>query len=162
MTNQFLKRPAYKPQPNGVDWNLTQSMKYVDPQGKLIIVPAGFQTDFASIPDLSRIGFFFFVVFCALAQFFNPWIFYALAIFPAWVVWISESFLHEGTWDDQSALHDYLYATRCRGFWMSNWILFKAMAARGGVVTPFWKRCIIFGGVTVGGYLAWVDDSRKR
>jgi hypothetical protein len=35
------------------------------------------------------------------------------------------------------------------------------MNAKGAPKTPLWKRWIIFGGVTLGGYLAWVDDGRK-
>jgi hypothetical protein len=157
--NLFSKRPSYKPLDDGVNWTLTKPLKYYDTEGRLIVVPAGFTTDFASIPDLSSIGLLVLTAAYVLSLWW--WEFWFLVVPAWWVVYIAESFLHEGTWDDQAALHDFLYRTRFRTFWQSNWILFKAMIATGGDQTPFWKRAIIFGGVTVGGWWAWYDDGRK-
>ena len=161
MRNQFISLPTYKPLPDGVNWILTKRLKYIDVDGKIIIVPIGFVTDFASIPDLSRIALIVQLASGLCFEFFNPWFFGAIFLLATTVIFIAEEFLHEGTWDDQSALHDYLFRTRCRGFWKSNWILFKAMKAKGGAVTPNWKRWIIFSGVALGGIFAWIDDGRK-
>ena len=162
MNNSFTKLPKYEGLPGGKLWATHGQMRYIDPWGKPITVPDKFVTDFASIPNLSQIGLVFFIIFGTLAQFFNPWLFLTLTLFPAWVIWIAEDFLHEGTWDAQSCLHDYMYATRCRTFWQSNWILLVSMNATGAEKTPTWKRWVIFAGVTVGGYFAWVDDAKKR
>jgi len=159
--NAFLSRPEYKDLPDGVNWELAgKPMRYVDPWGKEINVPVGFKTDFASIPDLSRIALYVLWFGLMLALNYCPW-FWILFLVASWVIYIAESFLHEGTWDDQSALHDWMYATRCRTFLQSNWILFVSMRAKGGVLTPTWKRVIIFLGVSAGGYKAWIDDARK-
>ena len=164
MTNTFIELPKYDPQPDGVNWVSHGKMKYVDPWGALIIIQTGETSDFASIPNLSLLGLIALLVALAGVQWFPSLIipFYFLAAFAIWVIAIAEQFLHEGTWDDASFLHDHLFRTRCRTFWQSNWILFVAMAAKGGAQTPLWKRCIIFVGVAVGGYFAWLDDARSR
>ena len=160
MTNQFISLPAYKPLDDGVRWISTKRMNYIDPWGGMIIVPIGFVSDFASIPDLSRIAVIIQLIAFALAQWFNPWIFYTLGALASVIIFIAESFLHEGTWDAQAFLHDWMYKSRCRTFWQANWILFVSMKANGAAVTPLWKRILIFGGVALGGYFAWVDDHK--
>ena len=157
--NSFIQPPDYRPLPDGVIWESVKEMIYVDPWGKIITVPKGFHSDFASIPDLSRIALYVQVIAFTVAIWWSPaWIVVALA---TWVIYIAESFLHEGTWDSSSFLHDWMYATRCRTFWQANWILLVSMKAQGGALTPSWKRYIIFFGVAVGGYVAWIDDARK-
>lgn len=157
--NAFVQTASYRPLLDGVRWELKSKTVYNDPWGQVITVPKGFTTDFASIPDLSRIALEILTVCLALSS-LSLW--FLLIVAPAWwVVYISESFLHEGTWDDQSVLHDYIYATRCRTFWQANWILLVSMKAPGAAQTPAWKRYIIFLGVTLGGYVAWIQDARK-
>lgn len=161
MKNQFISLPAYKPLDDGVNWISTKRMKYIDPWGETIIVPVGFKSDFASIPNLSRIALIVQLASCLCCEFFNPWFFGAIFLLATTVIFIAEEFLHEGTWDNQAFLHDWMFRTRCRSFWKANWILFVSMVAVGAAKTPLWKRILIFGGVAVGGYFAWVDDARK-
>jgi len=159
--NQFLSVPDYEPLDDGVNWVSTKPMTYVDQWGDVIEVPAGFKSDFASIPDLSRIGLYVQILFIALGH----WLWtplYSVAVLASVVIYIAESFLHEGTWDVQAFNHDFMFATRCRPFWKANWILFKSMVAKGAAKTPTWKRVLIFGGVTLGGYAAWVSDAKKN
>ena len=161
MKNKFISLPAYKPLDDGVNWISTKRMKYIDPWGKQIIVPVGFVSDFASIPDLSRIAVIVQMASGLCFEFFWPWFFGAIFVLATAVIFIAEEFLHEGTWDSAAFLHDFLFRTRCRTFWKSNIILFHAMVAKGAAKTPLWKRILIFGGVAIGGYLAWIDDGRK-
>ena len=150
MRNQFISLPAYKPLDDGVNWVSTKRMRYVDPWGKLIIVPVGFKSDFASIPDLSRIALMVQLASGLCYEFFWPWFFGSIFVLACVVIFIAEEFLH-----------DWMYRTRCRSFWKANWILFLAMNAKGAAKTPPWKRWLIFGAVTLGGYFAWVDDQRQ-
>ena len=131
-------------------------MKYVDPWGETIVIPTGKTSDFASIPDLSRIGLIVQLLSFLGAQWF--WPFYILVFLASVVIAIAEQFLHEGTWDNQAFLHDWMFKTRCRSFWKANWILFVSMVAKGAPTTPTWKRVLIFGGVAAGGYSAWQKD----
>jgi hypothetical protein len=157
--NQFFSCPRYKPLDDGVRWQLEDKMSYCDPWGKMINVPKEFVTDFASIPDLSRIALYVQLIALICAKWFPvAWFIFTLS---SVVIYIAESFLHEGTWDNQSCLHDFIFATRCRNFFVANWILYVSMKAKGAAITPTWKRVIIFLGVMLGGYAAWINDARK-
>jgi hypothetical protein len=156
MRNEFLERPTYKPLNDGVNWISTTRCKYIDPWGNSIVIPAGVKSDFASIPNLSVVGLVLHWLAFAASQFF--WEFWFLVAFADWIIFVSEKFLHEGTWDDQAFVHDWMFKTRCRSFWKANWILFKSMIAAGSSTTKLWKRVCIFGGVVVGGYAAWIED----
>jgi hypothetical protein len=161
MQNQFISLPDYKPLDDGVNWISTKRMKYIDPWGKQIAVPIGFKSDFASIPDLSRIALMVQLASGFCFEFFWPWFFGSIFVLACVVIFIAEEFLHEGTWDAQAFLHDYMFRTRCRSFWKANWILFLSMNAKGAAKTPLWKRWLIFGGVAIGGYFAWIDDKKN-
>jgi hypothetical protein len=163
VNNQFLSLPAYRPLDDGVNWLSTAKLKYVDPWGGLIIIPVGVRSDFASIPNLSLLGLIALLAALAGVQWFPSLAipFYILAAFAVWVIAIAEQFLHEGTWDNQAFLHDWMFKTRCRTFWQANWILFVSMVAKGAPTTPLWKRLLIFGGVAAGGWFAWRDDARR-
>ena len=166
MTNTFTTSLDCSPLPDGVRWRLNAPLDYVDPQGQTIRAPAGFTTDFATIPNLSFLAGLLLGV-CFLVGDLCPASFnvvFPLGVFAWVIVLIAEQFLHEGTWDCPAALHDYLYATRCRTYWQSNWILFKAMGTRScsSGLTPMWKRVLIYGAVTVGGWWAWHDDARRQ
>ena len=50
----FLDRIEVTPLPNGIDWELLHEVRYATGTGEVIYVPAGFITDFASIPKFFR------------------------------------------------------------------------------------------------------------
>lgn len=158
--NCFTTKLDVSPMDDGVRWKLNKSLVYVDDEGNLITVPAGFITDFASIPPLATIGGWV-IIFAVFLSRICPLTGWGLFGFALWVVMISDGMEHEGSWDAASCLHDWLYATRCRSFLKSNWILYRAMIAKGGGWTILWKRVVIFLGVELGGYVAWMDDKRK-
>lgn len=158
--NEFLTRLETDEIVNGKLWRVKRPLHYFDPWGGRIFVPEGFETDYASIPNLSMIAGLVQMASVLAAQWF--WQFYILA-FAAWVViLIAEELLHDGTWDAIATVHDWIYRTRCRSFWRANWILFVGTKATGAPVTPLWKRVLIYGGVTVGGWWAWYDDDRRK
>jgi len=158
--NSFITELDVSPRPDGVNWVLKHPLRYIDPDGNYITIPAGFVTDFASIPPLSTIaGWVHFVALLGFL-FVSQW-FMLLMAFAWWVIMLADSFEHEGTWDHASALHDWLFATRLRSFTESNWLLFKAMRAHGGGRTALWKRIVIWLGVALGGWVAWQNDARK-
>lgn len=166
--NQFLAQIVTTPFDDGVRFKMVESLPYVDPWGKLIVVPAGFVTDFASIPPLATIAgwvqvgsVLLFLLFSRLGLTGSACAAFTVLV-AAWVVvMLANGLEHEGTWDAAAVVHDFLYATRARTFTQSNWILLKAMTAKGGGHTVLWKRWVIYGGVAVGGWLAWQDDARK-
>ena len=165
MTNTFTSRLDVDEIQWGKLWRLTDLLDYVDLRGQTIRVPAGFKTNFASIPNLSMIAGLV-VGLCFLIGELFPFAFnvvFPIGVFAWVVVLIAEQFLHDGNWDAAAALHDFIYQTRCRTFWQANWILFKAMGSRSCPTgfTPMWKRVLIFGGVSVGGWWAWHDDARR-
>ena len=166
--NEFLTELDVTPLPDGVRWRLDSHLKYLDLNGRLIVVPAGFTTDFASIPTLATIGGAVELL-GALAFFGADWLGWTWLMLPAgvlvafsWlVVMLANGLEHEGTYDEASCLHDYLYATRIRTFQQANWILFKAMVARGGGHTVLWKRVVIWLAVALFGWFAWDSDARQ-
>ena len=168
MTNEFITSLKVTPLPDGVRWRLDSPLKYLDDSGALITVPTGFVTDFASIPPLATIGGIVELLgalafFIAFGQSWD-WILApaGIVVALAWfVVMIADGMEHEGTYDEAAALHDWLYATRCRSFQRSNWILFRAMIAKGAGHTVIWKRVIIWLAVAVFGFIAWDSDARK-
>lgn len=158
--NQFLTPLRVTPLADGVRWVLDADLVYVDPDGQLITVPAGFTTDFASIPPLATAGGWGVMAAVWLARWF-PLAGWPLFCAAWWVILQADGFEHEGTWDAASCLHDWLYASRGRGFFAANRLLYVAMAARGGGRTAAWKRWVIWQAVNLGGWVAWRDDARK-
>ena len=51
---RFLDRMDVTPLPNGKDWQLLHELRYATGTGEVIYIPAGFITDFASIPKFFR------------------------------------------------------------------------------------------------------------
>lgn len=52
--SRFLDDIIVKPLPNGRDWQVQHEIRYVTKLGRVIYIPAGFITDFASIPKFFR------------------------------------------------------------------------------------------------------------
>ena len=50
--NGFNCNPPLTPLPNGVEWKLHEPLRYEAKNGTVIFVPAGFVTDFASVPQI--------------------------------------------------------------------------------------------------------------
>lgn len=50
----FLDRIIVRPLPNGKDWELQEKLRYSANDGRLISIPKGFISDFASIPKFFR------------------------------------------------------------------------------------------------------------
>lgn len=51
---KFLDKIVVEPLPNGKDWQLQHEVRYITKDGRVIYIPAGFITDFASIPWVFR------------------------------------------------------------------------------------------------------------
>lgn len=54
MTNRFLDKVIVSPLLNGKDWELQYEVRVTIKDGQVIYIPAGFITDFASIPWFFR------------------------------------------------------------------------------------------------------------
>ena len=138
---------------------LTSPLKYIDPDGRLITVPVGFQTDFASIPPLARFAAIVLVLAQLLALGYSPW-FYALEAFAIFVILIAEWLENEST-DKIATVHDYIYKTHCRSRSKADWILYNGMEARNAPRSGIIKSLFFWVNVRLFGWKPWRDDAEK-
>ncbi len=157
--NQFLELGAFRPIPNSRNFEVTERIVYVDPDGNVIVMEVGDVTDFASVPPLAR----FAVLVALVAQFLSRWHWewYILEAFAAWVCYIAEWLENSGT-DQIAAIHDKIFQTRCRSFQKANWILFQGMVAKGATKNSMLKRLLFYINVQLFGIFPWINDARKR
>jgi hypothetical protein len=87
VSNRFLSRLHVEPLPGGRA-RLTAPLHYVTTDGELIVVPRGFETDYASVPALARFGVIT-AVSGQLCAIWHPWA-YLLEAFALWVCFVSE------------------------------------------------------------------------
>jgi hypothetical protein len=153
MQNHFLSKLSCSPLADGVRWRLERDLHYIAPDGRVVIVPRGFVTDFASIPPLATIGGAVMLLGWLLSL-LNP--VFLLIVIAAWfVVMLASQMESCGTYDAAAVVHDYLYTTQTMFRWQADWVLFKAMIAPGAGRTVFWKRAVIYFFVRLGGWVAW-------
>ena len=50
----FIDEVIVKPLPDGICWELQHEVRYALPDGRVVYIPAGFNTDFASVPWFFR------------------------------------------------------------------------------------------------------------
>ena len=158
MRNIFLTTLETRDCGNGLRI-LTEPLKYVDPDGKLIIVPKGFTTDFASIPPLARFAAIVLMIAQSLALLISPW-FYSLEAFAIFVILIAE-WLENCSTDAIATVHDYIYKTRCRPRWKGDWILYTGMAARNAPKSGIIKSLFFLVNVRAFGWKPWRDDVKQ-
>lgn len=163
VTNRFIgNAPEFVPLDDGVRSRVAHPFTYVDPWGKCIDVPQGFTTDFASVPPLAR----FAAILLALAWYVS-YMFPSLscAMFAvgvgAWVIILLAEWLENRSTDAIAAVHDWIYATRCRPRWRADWILFMGMNAQGAPHNGYEKRFLFWFNVRLAGWKPWADDARR-
>ena len=145
-------------------WKLSDVLKFRDSHGDVHVVPAGFVTDFASIPSLARIGAVIMLLgllLCFLSLILGGSIF-ALGFA---IAWLDPLLNGDDNLDGPATVHDDGY-NRCRlgnSAWVMkfywDWVLFDAMRAVG---EPLWKCGLIWFNVSAFGWLAWYSDGRKH
>ena len=157
MEPKFLTEIHVTPLPDGINWRLSHELRYQDSDGQIYEVPAGFVTDFASIPPLARIAGWVLLVSIPAAHFF-PWC-YTVVAFALWVVMIADEFNSDDQLDAPATLHDYGYRV-WRGKKL-HWdgVLYRAMKATR---RPVWKRLVIYYNVAIFGWLAWKGQEIKE
>jgi Protein of unknown function (DUF1353) len=128
------------PDQETVFWRLDKPFWYRSRFG-IIEVPAGFKTDFASIPPVCSIG-----LLVLLAGYSIPSLFWLGVLLIA----ISPKLLHTGSYSRAAVIHDYIYKTRmfCRK--NCDGILYEAMGDCG---TAMWKRLLIWANVRMFGWM---------
>jgi hypothetical protein len=160
---KFLTNLAVTPLPDGKNWRLVYDLKFEDANGFIHCVPAGFVTDFASIPSLSRMGGVLMLVAVALLPFcgWPAWLLLALGF---GIAWLADDLNGDDQLDAPAVLHDNGYRRARLGntswllkfYW--DWILFAAMRASG---EPLWKCWLIWFNVAAFGWFAWYQDGRQ-
>lgn len=145
MTEPFPKPLCVTPNADGSKWRLDEPFQYAWRHYRYIDVPAGFRTDFASIPPLSLIG----GLIASMASIVG-WhgLFWAAMA----VVLIAHLLLHTGSYTRAAVVHDWLYTTQQYSRRESDAMLFQAMGACG---THLWKRCVIWLAVRLFGWACW-------
>lgn len=177
MSARFITKLEVTPLPDGINWRLAHDLKFIDARGDLHKVPAGFVTDFASIPDLDRVG----VVVASIgatvlavgSNLYGAggklhWLDLAgILLFIAGfaIIWICPDLNRDDQLDAPATLHDegYRRPRYGRGAWLLkfywDWILFQAMRANR---EPLWKCWLIWFNVAAFGWLAWYQDGRSH
>lgn len=157
--NSFLTPLRAEQLQNELTAILVAPLYYVDPWGRLIIVPVGFKTDWASLPALARFASLVALAAQFAARFFPA--FYALEGAALVVIFLAEWLENRGT-DEIAVVHDYIYGTRCRCRLLADVILFCGMTAKGAWQNALWKRILFFVNVRLFGWVPWMNDGRKN
>jgi Protein of unknown function (DUF1353) len=168
---RFLTKLLATDLPDGVNHRLYKPLKFLDQNGDLHVVPAGFVTDFASIPPLAYIAG---VVMCFTvpALLWTAWfhllnwmlLFNGITAFAIWVCIIAWHFNSNDKLDAPATIHDNGYRRRHLGslgsqirmkqYW--DGILYQAMRANGVdlfTANTVWFMLLLFG---------WFAYFRKR
>lgn len=171
MNARFTTKLECTPLPDGKNWRIDSDLKFLDQRGDLHKVPAGFVTDFASIPDLDRLGLWIAVVgliFCAGHGFVLnelDLIGIPLLLTGLFIVWICPTLNRDDQLDAPATLHDegYRRPRYGRSAWLMkfywDWLLFQAMRANR---EPLWKCWLIWFNVAAFGWIAWYQDSHRH
>ena len=160
--NVFLSRGAFRSIPNSNRWVVTEEIRYLDPEGNLIVVPVGFETDFASVPSLARIFGALLALLIVLGRIFESlkWICLACA-FLCWLVVMMAEWLENSGTDEIAAVHDWIYGTRCRPRWKGDWILYCGMDAKGATRNGKAKSFLFWLNVRMAGWWPWIQDKKN-
>jgi len=148
--SSFTDELKVKPLKNGVDWKLLKSFSYhVGSRNSkdVIKVPAGFVTDFASIPNflITILG----LVSLFLGNYLNiEWLF-ILGIISI----LSASIMpNSGKYGKAAVIHDYLYHAKERSRKMSDLIFLEAMEESNVNLV---ERTVMYRAVRWFGFLSW-------
>lgn len=143
------------PLPDGLNWRVGAPLVFEDDAGDFHVVPAGFVTDFASIPSLSRIGLLIIDFGVLLSLFVSTW-FLLLVLFGQWIVWIEPLLEHDTKLDAPAVVHDHYYRNvRSRGRSYGDGLLWQACLTTG---FGWWRLWLVYIGVRIGGWDAWRKD----
>lgn len=150
MKAQFYKPIHIELSADGQNWILTESLKYEDSDGRLLTVPVGFKTDFASIPPLSTIGGLIIALGLVMRHF--VWVSAILTLVGLVPVLLCNTLEKDDMLDAPATVHDWGYRV-IRGR-KSYWdrVFWRAM---GATKRPIWKRTVLFTAVSLFGWLAW-------
>ena len=153
------------PLADGINWRLNSDLVYVDPEGGIHVTPAGFQTDFASIPELARLAAY--VLLLAIpasvsgAWFHVVWLLAVagfLCLFAVWVAWVAPLLNNDDQLDSPATQHDHEYQTLGTNKFIADFRLFISMGATN---RPMWKRLLVWFNVALFGYAAFRNDQAK-
>lgn len=161
---QFLTPLVTKPLPDGTSRQLVAALKFRDAQGGLHVVPTGFITDFASVPDLARIAVWLLIVIVPLSWvilWFEHWRCFiavdCLIAFALWVAAIAHRLSGDPLIDAAAVVHDYEYRVTRSNRMYADLLLWQGMVATD---RPTWKRVIIWGNVRLFGWKPWRDNGK--
>lgn len=167
---RFIKPLVVTPLEDGKNWDLTDSLMYMDSRGSIHHVQKGFRTDFASIPSISKLGGGISLVgwLCLLLSFwYLPHVLRVvgsvLMLLGISLDWIADSFNNNDRLDAPATLHDNGYRRKRLGntswvlkfYW--DWLLYDALRTNK---VPFWLRSLIWLNVTLFGWHAWNEDGK--
>jgi Protein of unknown function (DUF1353) len=151
----FLTLISVTPLSDGVNWRLEHDLVYKDSDGKILTVPAGFITDFASIPPLARIAGYILTATIPLAYFYP--VFYIPVAVAVGVALISDSLNGDDLLDAPATVHDYGYRVLRGNKIQWDGVFYRAMGATN---RPMWKRLLLWGNVAAFGWTAWYNNGR--
>ena len=137
------------PLPDGKNWRLVSDLQFTDDVGIKHSVPKGFVTDFASIPDLSRLGLCVVLVGSLLVWWrgahMSAVCLAGCVLFTVGtiIIWLSSPLNRDALLDAPATLHDYYYRTPGipRTRWYADTLLWQSMRA---TKRPMWKRIVVY------------------
>ena len=161
--SHFITPLKVTPLADGKNWQVVETLKYEDKRGDIHVVPAGFVTDFASIPNIARIGGSVMFIGFILSHITS--LAFLLVLLGLWLVWIADNFNCDDKLDAPATLHDNGYK-RPR-FGKVSWVMkfywdalfYEAMKVNG---VHFWKRFTIWFAVASCGWMAWHTDGQFK
>lgn len=167
---RFLTPIQATPLADGKNWRMGGDLIYEDPEGMQHVTPKGFVTDWASIPELSRLAAYVLLVavplLAAACWIHLVWLAVLaglVCVFSLWVAWVAPLLNNDDQLDAPAGGHDKDYQTLGFNKFVADLRLFLAMGAPGPERTPskLWKRWLVYFNVSAFGWKAYWDDQKR-
>lgn len=158
MMKQYCFSPlVFEPVGDGIHYVLVKPLFSTAPDGTQTIVPSGFTTDLASVPDLARIGLLVNLIGLILVKLLSVW-FYPVAIIGGLIIFYSHWIGCNSLTDEPATLHDWRYWQQDKSFFFANWELLHTLQVRNAKILAW----IYFINVTLFGYASWLSDAKRK
>ena len=154
----FLNQPGLVPLHDGVNWRLDGALQVRLPDGRIIEIPDGFETDLASIPPLGVVGGCVMWIGWLLGKFYP--ITGDVLVFIGFLICLASAYLKAyGKYTYSAVFHDWMFRTHAFPFTVCNWFFLLAMR---GENTVRWERFLIWFNVQAFGLGIYNNEHRRR
>jgi hypothetical protein len=144
----------FTPVGDGIHYRLLKPLVWTAPDGTVTVVPAGFYSDLASLPDIARIG-----LLLTIAGYLLHWRW--LLALGMIIVWFANWIGNKAKTDREGILHDWRFWLGGKNLWAffrANNEIYTTMRLRNPwlLCALYWLNLMLFG------WFAWWSDAKKK